>query len=72
MIYISKLMQYKFEKATDSLKIRIKTESGEKVAQIESNIAFTPSRGASEIEAIATVPTVQTETSLVVTLRPEH
>lgn len=65
-------MQYKYEKATDSLKIRINTESGDKIAQIESNVAFTPIRGVSEAAITATNPVVQTLTSLTFTLRPEH
>jgi len=51
-IYISQLRQWKFEKATDSVKIYITSGSDDKIAQIESGVTFTPFRG--EIQAKAT------------------
>jgi len=45
LIYISQLKQPRFEKATDSVKIHINTADGDKVAQIESGVTFTPIRG---------------------------
>lgn len=58
MIIIDSLMQFKYEKTTDSLGIRIKTESGERVAQVLSGITFLPQRGNAEVTGTATKPVV--------------
>lgn len=49
ILYISELMQYKYEKQTDSVQIRIDTAKGDKVARIQSGVTFTPVRGSTTV-----------------------
>jgi len=65
-------MQYKYEKRTESLEIKIDTNSGEKVARVTSGITFLPMRGESEAFAVASNTVVQSSTSITFTLMPEH
>lgn len=47
VIIIDSLFQFKYEKTTDSLSVRIETGDGKRVAQVQSGITFLPLRGSS-------------------------
>jgi hypothetical protein len=72
VLTITELMQYKYEMRTDSLKILIRTASGEKIALLENDITFTPIRGSMTSTAMASNSVIQTATKTEFTLRPEH
>lgn len=72
VLTISELMQYKYEMRTDSIKIRIDSANGDKIAYIEDDITFTPIRGSMTSTAIASNSVIQTATKTEFTLRPEH
>lgn len=72
LIYISQLKQPKYERATDSVKVYIDTASGDKVAQIEAGVTFTPIRGGIHTLGSAANNIVQAQTTVAFTLQPDH
>jgi hypothetical protein len=72
VLYISNLTQPPYEKATDSVKIQIKSSADFKVAQVQSGITFTPYRGTAAVEGSANVKTVQTPTAITFKIWPSH
>ena len=71
-IQLFSLIQPNFEKATDSVKIRIDTVNDEYVAKIEEGVTFTPFRGEVQVETSATNLIVQEKTDVIFELVPQH
>ena len=71
-IYITSLRQPNYEKTTDSFRIFIDSEKGDRIAKVDQKVTFTPQRGSLTMQNKAAMLTVQETTMVSFELVPEH
>lgn len=57
-IFLDSLLQFNYETPSDTFKIYIDTSRGDKIAQIESGVTFTPKPGSIDVSCVASDPVI--------------